>query len=69
MCLTVNLLLYVATCHIDFYLQRVYERLGEDKTDLELKGAMVLEKASTLLKDHKPKPSILHGDLWVSFGF
>lgn len=60
-----NLLLYVATCRIDFYLQRVYERLGEDKTDLELKGAMVLEKASTLLEDHKPKPSILHGDLWM----
>lgn len=48
------------------YLQRVYERLGEDKTALEVKGAMVLEKANTLLKYHNPKPSVLHGDLWVS---
>lgn len=40
--------------------------MGEEKTDLEVKGAMVLEKANTLLKDHNPKPSILHGDLWVS---
>ncbi|KAG0599356.1 hypothetical protein M758_12G146200 [Ceratodon purpureus] len=45
--------------------QRVYERLGEDRTDIEEKGAMVLKIANTILKDHNPKPCILHGDLWM----
>lgn len=46
-------------------LERVYEILGGDKTDLEMKGAMVVERARSLLKDYNPKPSILHGDLWM----
>jgi len=62
----IGLLLVSALTSILPYFQRAYGRLGEEKRDLEIKGGMVLEKAHSLLKDHNPKPSILHGDLWVS---
>lgn len=46
-------------------LQQVYDKLGDQKAELEGKGSKLLIRAKELLEDHTPKPSILHGDLWV----
>lgn len=47
----------------------MYEILGGDKIDLEMKGVMVVERVRLFFKDYNFKLSIFYGDFWVSLGF
>ncbi|CAM6109249.1 unnamed protein product [Calypogeia fissa] len=46
-------------------LESVYAVFGENYPDIQKKGDLVLEHATLLLKDYQPRPSLLHGDLWM----